>query len=78
MALAAKSGATMALAAKMALAAQSGGINGAGGIVWRQSWRQQWRWRHSAGGSNGAGGIDLAAKSGGAAEKLAASMALAA
>eukprot|EP00665_Eupelagonemidae_sp_cell47_P016373 gene16373-biopygen8004 len=37
----------MALAAKMALAAQSGGTWGQGGAEWRQSWRHQWRWRHS-------------------------------
>eukprot|EP00665_Eupelagonemidae_sp_cell47_P016698 gene16698-biopygen7610 len=55
----------MALAAKMALAAQSGGINGAGGKARLQSRRQQWRWRHRSGGkvgagSNGAGGINAA------------------
>eukprot|EP00665_Eupelagonemidae_sp_cell47_P012830 gene12830-biopygen10347 len=68
--MAAKLAAAMALAAKLALAAQPGGINGAGGTIWRQSWRHwrhrwrwrhQWRWRHRSGGevaakSNGAGG----------------------
>jgi len=28
------------LAALMALAALPGGINGSGGMIWRQSWRQ--------------------------------------
>eukprot|EP00665_Eupelagonemidae_sp_cell47_P001686 gene1687-biopygen12058 len=48
---------------------KSGGKDGAGGKV---------RGNNGAGGKDGAGGIDLAAKPGGMAAKLAASMALAA